>query len=245
MSLSLTQPSRNYLDTLSTMHRRRHRLLTNVLPSILIGLLLLCGCESSTAHLDVARGDSAFAALDLENALLHYNKALEADAKATGAYLGRGKIYWMTNQHEKALPDFNQALALQPDQPWALYYRGISLMMLRRFDEGVTDLSQIVGSEVFPVEDLARIHRFRGIGYMNLERYDEALQDFSTCIDLQPENAFYYMERAQLHEGLGHTLEARSDYQAYLAITPDTTTLAAKAQQKLDSLMAATPDNAP
>ncbi|MFQ5569907.1 MAG: tetratricopeptide repeat protein [Rhodothermales bacterium] len=209
----------------------------------IVGLLAawcaVAGCGQHPAREAVRQGDAAFDAMEFQQALDHYNRALAADSTMAEAYLGRGKIYWLNNQHDLAAPDLDRAIAFRPDLMWAYYYRGVSRMMLRQFEEGIDDLATATASGVLPAEDLARAHRFRGIGLMNLERYEEAVADISSGIAAQPEWPPLYLDRAQLYEALNQPAQALADYETYLSFAREETDRTAALREKLAALRAA------
>ena len=56
------------------------------------------------------KGNEAFEAMDLEQALSYYDQALSFDSSYAEAYLGRGRIFWFTLQFQSAVDDLNRAL---------------------------------------------------------------------------------------------------------------------------------------
>ena len=60
-----------------------------------------------------------------EEAIYHYNRALELDSTFVGVLVDRGSCYYVLHEYDKALSDFTAALALQPDHPIAHFNAGI------------------------------------------------------------------------------------------------------------------------
>ena len=51
--------------------------------------------------------------------------------------------------------------------------------------------------------------------------YEAALQDYARAIELQPDRAFFYSERAAIHRELGHDLNAAlQDYNRAIELAP-------------------------
>ena len=164
------------------------------------------------------KGNEAFEAMDLDQALSHYDQALALDSTHAASYLGRGRIFWFSLQFDRAVHDLNRALDLNPDLPWAYYFRGISLMNLRDFEHSIEDLTKAIASEALPADFVVNAQHFRAVGHMNLSHYDEAIADVSACIDAEPENPTYRYERATLYEATGRPTDAIPDYESFLAI---------------------------
>ncbi|MGB7569141.1 MAG: tetratricopeptide repeat protein, partial [Chitinivibrionales bacterium] len=99
--------------------------------------------ENSLAFLNKARAlgdenryDSAIASFTRAITLLsprEYNEAQEH------AYFGRGLIYNITRQFDKALLDFNRAIQLKPKDPYAHFQRGNAEKALNKLDDAIAD----------------------------------------------------------------------------------------------------------
>ena len=63
----------------------------------------------------------------------------------------------------------------------------------------------------------------RGWTYYQMGDYEAALQDYARAIELQPDRAFFYSERATIHRELGHDLKAAlQDYNRAIELDPRT-----------------------
>ena len=206
----------------------------------LMGLVMIYGCGPDRAYEEYLQGREAEEAQALDVAFAHYDRSLALDSTRAEAYLGRGRIHWISQQHERALADLNRALELDPDLTWAYYLRGASRMNLRAFDDAVADLTQAIISEALPDDMLRRALHLRGIGYMNLDRLDEAIADISACIerDHEQERPGYYFERARLYETTGQLDGAIADYESFLALNPVPNEQTGEVEQKLIVLRA-------
>ncbi len=206
-------------------------------------LLALAACASDEAGDALRRGDAALGRLRFDEAAEHFTEALEAEPESAAAYLGRGQAYWTSNQFGLAVMDLDRALALHPDLPWAYYFRGSARLQLGRFEEGIADLDRAAQAEGLPVEDRMRAHYLRAVAHMHLEDYGAGVEALTAGIALQPEHAFYYFERGQLHEALGHAEEAVADYERYLALAgPGGGEMVESARYKLGLLRGARPE---
>ena len=174
------------------------------------------GVDAATAA--YLQGNEAFEAMDLDQALNHYDRALALDSTHAEAYVGRGRVFWFSLQFDRAVEDLSRALALNPNLPWAYYFRGISLMNLQNFERGIADLTEAIASEALPADFAVKAHHLRAVGHMNLSHYDDAIADVSMCIDAEPENPIYRYERATLYEAAGRARDAIADYESFLAI---------------------------
>ena len=63
-------------------------------------------------------------------------------------------------------------------------------------------------------------HELRGFALLGLKRFEEGLTSANQAVRLNPDYFRHYNLRAQLYQGLGRSLDARSDYQISLSIFP-------------------------
>ena len=63
-------------------------------------------------------------------------------------------------------------------------------------------------------------HELRGFALLGLKRFEEGLTSANQAVRLNPDYFRHYNLRAQLYQGLGRLLDARSDYQISLSIFP-------------------------
>lgn len=206
--------------------------------SLVVSLLFLVvhvgsACGQDQAQEAYLKGNEALEAFDYAAAITHYDRSLALNATNADAYLKRGQVYWMLLQHDRAVPDLTRALDLDPDLPWAYYFRGVSLMNLKDFEAGIDDLTKAAATQALPRDFHIRAVHFRAVGYMNLERYDDAITDITTCIDLNPEQRLYLYERAALYEAVDNPQSAATDYEAYLASDPPENEQTAAIRHKL------------
>lgn len=88
-----------------------------------------------------------------EETIAHLTHVLLVDASAYEAWLARGEAYYQSGDYEAALADFNQALRLRPNDPFAYAGRGVVLKALGRYEEALQDFERAV-STVTTVFDL-------------------------------------------------------------------------------------------
>jgi tetratricopeptide (TPR) repeat protein len=59
---------------------------------------------------------------DIQDAIDDFNTALDIDSSLAEAFLNRGNSYFLSGQHDAALSDYDQALALGLSKPWLAWY---------------------------------------------------------------------------------------------------------------------------
>jgi tetratricopeptide (TPR) repeat protein/predicted aspartyl protease len=125
------------------------------------------------AHRDDARLGAALAntcwakallGQDLKTALRDCNSALDRlgkkNAGSAAILLSRGVVRLRLGDYDKAIADFDAALALRPNSAWSLYGRGIAKLRRAQAAEGGADMSAATAVSPAIAEDFAR----RGIG---------------------------------------------------------------------------------
>lgn len=202
---------------------------------------VLAGACGSADRVDRANalGREAFGRGDPTQALAYFDEALALDPDNAPAHLGRGMVHWRLNQHAQAVLALNRAIERDPDLTWAYFFRGSSLIALRRYEEGIDDFKKVTASDALPAEDLVRAHRWHAIALLNLERYDDAIDVFSRCIALQPDDPFHYVERGRVYERVGQFENARADYEQFLALNEAESEVAAEVRARLLAMEAA------
>ena len=96
-------------------------------------------------HLD--QGTSLLSQGKFNDALVHFQAAIDADRKNYLAYFKRATIYLALGRHKSALDDLNDVIYLKPDFVAARAQRGSILFKLGRIEEAQTDLHYVLQSE--------------------------------------------------------------------------------------------------
>jgi tetratricopeptide (TPR) repeat protein len=128
----------------------------------------------------------------------------------------RGGLHAQAGAHERAIKDFNAAMALLPGDNVALEKRALSLVSLRRYDKAVADLTTLIKRK----PKVARIFVERGYVSMISGRTDAAISDFTAALALKPRYAVALNNRGLAYRKKGDLKRARADYTAAIAIAP-------------------------
>ena len=97
--------------------------------------------------------------------------------------------------HKWAIPDYDKAIELDPDDSDVYTYRGVDYNNLGQYNHAIQDLNKAL--ELDPSDPHA--HYNRGIVYSNLEQYEQALPDFNQAIKFYP---YSHKAQAYLNRGL-------------------------------------------
>ncbi|MGQ0829139.1 MAG: tetratricopeptide repeat protein [Bacteroidota bacterium] len=99
-------------------------------------------------------------------------------------YFQRGLQYYQRKEYDKALPDLDYAIKLDPVYTDALYYRAIIYDMQNRGEEAIAEYTKLI--KINPKYDGA--YNNRGIEYGKSGRLDLALKDFEAVQAINPED---------------------------------------------------------
>lgn len=136
---------------------------------VVLGLTVVCGCETSP------RGESASPGSD--------SGARPSSAKPPRSLLGRplvGTPPGDRNKLEQALADARTQWNMNPNDPDRLIWVGRRLGYLWRFEEAIALYTD--GIRQHP--DYAPLYRHRGHRYITLRRFDDAIHDLRRAADL-------------------------------------------------------------
>lgn len=153
----------------------------------------------------------------------NYDKAVEmigpaANRNHWSVFFQRGIAYERLKKWDKAEPDFNKALELNPDQPQVLNYLGYSWVdMNRNLDKGLDMIKKAV--ELRP--DDGYIVDSLGWAYYRLGRFDEAVTELERAIELKAGDATINDHLGDAYWRVGRKLEASFQWKRALASEPE------------------------
>ena len=134
----------------------------------------------------------------------------------------------------KAVSAYRRALEEVPDQPKALTSLGLALFQMNNVEEALqiyTRAAQISPDDPVSVEKVAQLSERVGdlkiameaairAGDLYLKQRDtvKAIENWVHVTSINPENAIAHSRLAQVHERLGHTQQAVTEYLALASI---------------------------
>ena len=159
---------------------------------------------------------------------------------------------------DKATAAYRRALQEFPDHPKALNSLGLALYQLGNIDEALhmyINVSKLSPDDPVPVEKVAQISERLGdlktavdaamrAGDLFLKQRDteKALENWVRVTNLNPEYAIAHSRLAQVHEKLGHTQQAVTEYLAIASIVQRTGN-AEKTKEMVDKAQSLLPNS--
>ena len=131
-------------------------------------------------------------------------------------YTMRARSYMQQGRNDLAMADAQRALSLDPKQPRALTMRGTMRYLGRDYAGARTDLEEAVrldSREAVPWNSLGAVHLAQG-------HTDLAIQAFTRAVDLKPDYAEAYLNRALAYCALKQFDRAMPDFDASIRLQP-------------------------
>ena len=129
---------------------------------------------------------------EIEKSLTRLDQVIAKNPKNAKNYVERGDIYYLLNEHHKAVADYTAALTLDKNLDTAYFGRGLAYGRMGLVEEGISDLSVYIARH--PDSSVAYTKR----GVRNIWHGDmlAAKHDLTLAVALDPTNA-------EAHDDLG------------------------------------------
>ncbi len=149
-------------------------------------------------------------------ALAYITPAQPGGADSPDAHNNLGQRYQETGEYDKAVAEFNKALALRPNFPAALNNIGVCYGKLKRFElaeEALRRAIELNPEDVFAMNNLA-------IMFMQLGRFDDAREYGNRAITVEPNYANGHLTLGSIYANIGEFAEAEKEFMKALEIDP-------------------------
>jgi tetratricopeptide (TPR) repeat protein len=144
---------------------------------------------------------------ELTEAIDNLTKALTIKDDFTDVYLLRSEILLETNRPEEALQDIKKAVELAPDEEAVYLLRGQISGKLNDFPAAADDYNRVLELNPFNTDAFMLL----GTLLIHIGNPDEAIRCFDEAIELKPDFARAYSERAKAKELKGDKEGAAAD----------------------------------
>lgn len=186
---------------------------------------------------------------EYEEAIAACTRAIDLGYEHTSVYLSRAISYASTDQLTLAALDCDSAIALEPDNAWALQLHGDLKLQSGDLDaamEAFHRVRELAPDWVEPSEQISLVHRMkenprlsveeqthlierhpkqashyvnRAFAFTQLQEFTEAAKDYDRAIEIEPENERLYFLRGIFRMNCQLTELALADFERVLAIT--------------------------
>jgi len=110
---------------------------------------------------------------------------LESDRNLSVSHFHRGLAYHRTQEHDRAIQDFDEAIRLRPRFLNAYFQRGDAHFANGDYDRAIEDFTEVVMLD--PTDSIA--FRYRGDVYFAKGDSDSAVRDYDEALRLDPDDA--------------------------------------------------------
>ena len=132
-------------------------------------------------------------------------------------YFRYGVEAYQRGDFDRAIQDYDKAIALNPDDAIAYYNRGIAYGAKGDYARVIHDYDKAIALN----PDLAEAYNNRGNAYRAKGDYGRAIQDYGKAIALNPDDAEAYYNRGNAYRAKGDYGRAIQDYGKAIALNPD------------------------
>jgi protein O-mannosyl-transferase len=131
------------------------------------------------------------------------------------AYNNRGLAFKESGQRERALDDYEKALALSPSAK-TYTNRGILYAEAGDMEKALDDLNKAIDLDT----SYADAYTSRGLVYLHNEFPEQAIKDFDRALQMKPESADAWLNRGLAYEQRGELFQAAGDYTKAIELNP-------------------------
>ncbi|MFL5618706.1 MAG: tetratricopeptide repeat protein [Gemmatimonadaceae bacterium] len=135
-------------------------------------------------------------------------------SRDAGALTSAGVTHLQMRQYERAIRDFDRALALEPGLVVAWRQRALAYRSKGDYERALADFEQAI---LLAPSD-ARLYTDRGVTYELLGDFASAIRDFNRAIAFKPNHAPAIESRGRTYFYLGNFAQAAADLQRGLAL---------------------------
>lgn len=166
---------------------------------VLAAMLIMAGVEAQSAKDHTQKGMELYEKHEYTEALMHLNKAIEADPSFATAYFVRGNIKDNFDDRHGAMKDYNAAVDRNPKFADAFFARGNVKMKLQDFYGAIADYTSAIALN----ENYIDAYFNRGKAKQYLQAYEDAINDCTKIIQLNSKNVDAYYMRGLLRIEFG------------------------------------------
>lgn len=156
------------------------------------------------------KAEAQYKAGDSEGALETYTALIEYDKKNADALFLRGTLYLQLGEQQKALADYEKALAITTDS--MVFYNRIGELLI---GAGLSeDAGTILNRGLEVKGEEAADYREKGYAYYLLKQYDDARTCLDKAVSMGDTEAVFHL--AKVYEAQGDEEQAARMYEIYI-----------------------------
>ena len=145
-----------------------------------------------------------------------YSLKIKSNPKSEDAYINRAFLYFLKNNLEAAIADYDSLILINPNNEEFYLNRGYLKHISQKTTEALKDYDMAL--KIKP--DYAFAHNNRGVALAELGRNKESLIAYNTAININPDYADAYYNRGNLNSKTEKNKEALADYNTAIKLNP-------------------------
>lgn len=188
--------------------------------TIILFFSLLSGCinqESWTAQQWYDEATLRASAGNHQQALDAFNRSIELDPLSAAAYTQRGISFRNLDRNTEALRDFDQAVALHPDDTAAWQGKSLIYIEQEKFSLARIAAEQVIRIGTGPVQNAWYL---KGIANAKNGDLEEGLRSLDEAIQIEPAREDFWKYKAFILNQLGRNSEVLLCYEKLTEINP-------------------------
>jgi superkiller protein 3 len=154
-----------------------------------------------------------------ESAIPLFNEAIKADDKNAVAYMHLGEIHEAYERNDKAIENYEKALAIAPELTELYIPVGLLLIESGEIARAGAYLEKAEKANVSGAE----IHYLRGLYLYKQNKNEEALKAFNKTLELDPKSVLAHYYQAVIFDRLNQNQQSIAAYQKSVEIEPNFT----------------------
>jgi len=131
-------------------------------------------------------------------------------------FVGKGYSYYLDDNYKLAIKHYNNAIKLNPSNPFTYYLNGISYRNIYNYKSAKENFTKAI--EIFPSSVLAYYNR--AITYDYEDKYSEAMDDLQKAIEINPQFADAYNRLGDIYKELDDNNNAIKYYTKAIELNP-------------------------
>jgi tetratricopeptide (TPR) repeat protein len=133
------------------------------------------------------------------------------------AFYRRGNAYSEKGDYDRAIPDYDQAVRLNPSHANAFSNRGVAYAHKGDYDQAILDYAEAIRLNPNHADAFSN----RGVAYARKGDYDQAIQNYDEAIRLNPNHANALYDRGNAYRRKGDYDRAILDYDEAIRLNPN------------------------
>ena len=133
------------------------------------------------------------------------------------AHAHRGQAHEQNGDYGRAIAEFDSAIRLNPNNPWAYRNRADAYASKGDLDRAIADYNKAININ----PGYAKAYSGRGVAYRRMGEFDQAIRDYGRAVRLNPRDAEVYKNRGAAYGSKGDYDRAIADYDAAIGLNPN------------------------